>query len=248
MVEVEVEVVQKKVLIAKEHKNASFKLYNMETIKILYNALISDRSKERFEMILEPLQAISQLAFLSYCPVGSKLSISDNILYIQEPGWGQTISRSYYLDKKEDLIYLFGVIKRFHSFYGFLQSGKGEKLFDDLINLSKSGIEKLIQTYNKSDSSHLTQTLRMYKSMIDKPDAFDMQEETEKEGKQTDIDEVFKKVVKLYKVSHYAILKHTLVLLKHNPACYRDYIDGYNKIMLDINNQMKKWISDNIIF
>ncbi len=79
----------------------------METIKILYNALMSDRSKERFEMILEPLQAISQLAFLSYCPVGSKLSISDNILYIQEPGWGQTLSRSYYLDKKEDLNFNF---------------------------------------------------------------------------------------------------------------------------------------------
>ena len=247
MEEAEVIVYQKKLLIAKEHKKASFKLYNMETIKVLYNALISDRSKERFEMILEPLQAISQLAFLSYCPVGSKLSISDNILYIQEPGWGQTISRSYYLDKKEDLIYLFGVIKRFHSFYGFLEEGKGKKLFDDLINLSKCGIEKLIQTYNKADSSHLTQTLRMYKSMIDKPDAFDM-ENDENEGKKTDIDEVFKKVVKLYKVSHYSILQHTLVLLKHNPACYRDYIEGYNKIMLDINNQMKKWISDNIIF
>jgi len=220
----------------------------METIKILYNALMSDRSKERFEMILEPLQAISQLAFLSYCPVGSKLSISDNILYIQEPGWGQTLSRSYYLDKKEDLIYLFGVIKRFHSFYGFLQSGKGEKLFEDLINLSKFGLEKLIQTYNKSDSSHLTQTLRMYKSMMDKPDAFDMQDSENNQKKKTDIDEVFKNVVKLYKVSHYAILKHTLVLLKNNPSCYRDYIDGYNRIMLDINNQMKKWISDNIIF
>ena len=101
------EVVQKKVLIAKEHKNASFKLYNMETIKILYNALISDRSKERFEMILEPLQAISQLAFLSYCPVGSKLSISDNILFIQDLD-GVKQFGSYYPDKKEDLIYLFG--------------------------------------------------------------------------------------------------------------------------------------------
>ena len=239
---------QKKLLKVKEPKNSSLKLYNMDTIKILYNALISDRSKERFEMILEPLQAISQLVFLSFCPVGSKLSISDNILIIQEPGWSQTISRSYYLDRKEDLIYLFGVIKRFHSFYGFLRSGKGEKLFDDLINLSKSGIEKLIQTYNKSDSSHLTQTLRMYKSMIDKPDAFEMHNETEKQEKQTDIDEVFKNIVKLYKISHYAILKHTLILLKHNPACYKDYIEGYNKIMLDINNQLKKWISDNIIF
>ena len=129
MVEVEVEVLQKKLLIAKEHKNASLKLYNMETIKILYNALISDRSKERFEMILEPLQAISQLAFLSYCPVGSKLSISDNVLYIQEPGWGQTISRSYYLDKKEDKV----LINSKNSLDGKIES----KSYDLIVNLTE---------------------------------------------------------------------------------------------------------------
>ena len=219
----------------------------METIKILYNALISDtRSKERFEMILEPLQALTQLAFLAFCPVGSKLSISDNVLYIQEPGWKQGISRSYYLDKKEDLVYLFGVIKRFHNFYGFLKSGKGEKLFNDLIEYSKLGIEKLIQTYNKSDSSHLTQTLRMYKSMIDKPDSFDIQEDDDE--KKTNVDEVFKKVVELYSLSHYAILKHTLILIKQNPNWYRGYIHGYNQMMSEVNGQMKKWISDNIIF
>ena len=79
------------------------------------------------------------------------------MLYIQEPGWGQTV-KNILLDKKEYLIYLFGVIKRFHSFYKFLKSEKGEELFDSLIELSKQGIENLIQTYNKTESSHVRNT------------------------------------------------------------------------------------------
>ena len=38
------------------------------------------KKKERFETILEPLQALVQIAFLSYYPIGSKLTIKNNIL------------------------------------------------------------------------------------------------------------------------------------------------------------------------
>ena len=41
--------------------------------------------KERSDMILEPLQVLVQLGILSFCPVGTKLSISENILQLQEP-------------------------------------------------------------------------------------------------------------------------------------------------------------------
>ena len=47
----------------------------MEALKTLYHLFYSDR-KERVEMVLEPLQAMTQLAIMTYCPVGSKLSIS----------------------------------------------------------------------------------------------------------------------------------------------------------------------------
>ena len=40
------------------------------------------KNKERFEYILEPLQAMVQLGILGYCPVGTKLCIQNNILYI----------------------------------------------------------------------------------------------------------------------------------------------------------------------
>ena len=79
----------------------------MDTIKLIASVGSNfDRSKERFEMILEPLQAMIQLALLSYCPIGTKLSISENILIIQPPGWGQGLKRKYNSDKKNDLALL----------------------------------------------------------------------------------------------------------------------------------------------
>ena len=39
----------------------------MEALKLIYSAFRNDKAKkERFEMILEPLQAISQLAFYHF--------------------------------------------------------------------------------------------------------------------------------------------------------------------------------------
>ena len=50
------------------------------TLKLLYSTLWSDRSKERFD-VLEPLQAMTQLALLSFYPVGTKVSTAENVLY-----------------------------------------------------------------------------------------------------------------------------------------------------------------------
>ena len=92
----------------------------MEALKSLYNLFYADK-KERVEMVLEPLQAMTQLAIMTYCPVGSKLSISNNLLCIQIPSWSQSVTRSYNHDKKDDLFFLFSVINRFNSFYLFLR-------------------------------------------------------------------------------------------------------------------------------
>ena len=47
----------------------------MNTFFQLYNLIKHDKKKERFEIILEPLQAVTQLALLSFSPKGSKLTI-----------------------------------------------------------------------------------------------------------------------------------------------------------------------------
>ncbi len=146
----------------------------MDKLLSIYNFFKTDKKKERFDIILEPLQAITQLALLAFCPYGSKLSISNNLLFIQSANWGQGVLRSFNNDKRDDLFYLFNSIIRFNKFYSYLKSNdnsnKADKLlYDLLIRLSKKGIDNILQTYSNVDEPSLLHTLQMYKTLLDNP-------------------------------------------------------------------------------
>jgi hypothetical protein len=233
----------------------------MEALKSLYHLFYADK-KERVEMVLEPLQAMTQLAIMTYCPVGSKLSISNNLLCIQIPSWSQSVTRSYNHDKKDDLFFLFSVINRFNSFYLFLRNkqGKTSELFDILVDMSKTGLDKIIQTYSRGggDYTHLLQTLKMYRKMLERPDVFtekssSQQNEKDKEKKMEsekdkNIDGIFVKISELYTEEHLSIIYNTLKLIKKHPEDCVTYMDGLNHIFNPINTEIKKWIHENIVF
>jgi hypothetical protein len=138
------------------------------------------KPKERFETILEPLQAVLQIGLLSFYPIGSKLAIHNNILTVQGPGYTQQVRRWYNNDKKEDVFYLYNVFSRFHKFYKHVLddagtgtgtgAGENRKLFLLLIDLAKGGINNLTRTYNQTDKIHILHTLQMYKGMLDNPE------------------------------------------------------------------------------
>ena len=65
------------------------------TIQLLYKTISGSKKKERFETILEPLQALIQIGFLSYYPIGTKITIQNNILYIQAHTYSQSVARWY---------------------------------------------------------------------------------------------------------------------------------------------------------
>ena len=141
------------------------------TINFIYSTLKTKRKKERFETILEPLQAILQISYLSFAPIGTKLTINNNILQIQIPNYSQSVIRWYNNDTQEDLFYLFNIFYRFKKFYHFLNSPSApvdnKKLYDILIELAKSGIGNLIRTYSQTDKIHILHTLQMYKAMLE---------------------------------------------------------------------------------
>jgi hypothetical protein len=136
------------------------------TIQLLYKTISGNKKKERFETILEPLQALIQIALLSYYPIGTKLTIQNNILYIQAPSYGQSVKRWYNNDTQEDLFYLFNIFCRFKKFYIDVRT-EHIQLFTLLIDLAKHGISNLIRTYNQTDKTHVLHTLQMYKNMLD---------------------------------------------------------------------------------
>ena len=67
----------------------------IENSKILYMDKIGlgGSQREKMDMVLEPMQVMIQLALLSYSPIGSKISVSNNILTIQKPSYVQGVTR-----------------------------------------------------------------------------------------------------------------------------------------------------------
>lgn len=212
----------------------------------------SEKKKERFDIILEPLQAVTQLALLSFCPKGSKLAIANNLLTIQEPSWVQGLWRSYNNDMKEDLFFLFNAIVRFNRFYIYLKTEPDEyfDLFELLVQLSKRGIDKLLQTYATTDQPALLHTLQLYRILLDKPIMFTEAEEVEvnKIHGTNSIDDIFINIRSLYTTHDFIILYQSLLLLEKNPERYDVYMKGINTILSPVHGQIQKWISDHIVY
>ena len=118
--------------------------------------LIKSHPKEKIDMILEPLQVLTQLAVLSFLPVGTKISISNNILNLQQPTMFQGVMRWYKNDNKDDLYYLFHAIRRYYKWY----KNKEDPVYSRILQLAIAGITRLIDTYNRTNATTITHTLK----------------------------------------------------------------------------------------
>ena len=207
------------------------------SLKSMYDYFYSKRKREKLDYILEPLQAMTQLALLAHCPVGSKLTIYDNILTIQQPGLSQGVIRYFNEDSKEDLYYLMNVFKRFFNYYSFMinnisntsqKTNKLSKLHDILVKNAIIGIENLLKTYTNADKVNVLHTLQMYKVVLGNPDFF----KNNKMGSEdVNIDKIFNEIVNIYDHEEYSIIYNLLLLLENYPENYKEYITGINSIM-----------------
>jgi hypothetical protein len=248
------------------------------TFQLLYKTVNSRRKKERFETILEPLQAILQIALLAFYPVGTKVTIQNNALILQPPAYSQSMLRWYNNDTKEDLYFLFNVFTRFKKFYAPYKGDAPEsvqhRLYALLIDLSKTGINKLIRTYGQTDKPHILQTLTMYKFILDdqlspdimplppnatnskpykmKPilnnDDDDEPKSSEMSSTNNTVDDIFISIVGIYTPELLSIAYNTLLLIRDNESNYAAYADGLNKIMEPTCVQVKKWIDEHIVY
>ena len=209
------------------------------------------KKKERFDIILEPLQAMTNLALLAFCPAGSKLSINQNLLVVQLPHWLQGMWRSYNQDTRDDVYFLFNAIIRFSRFYTFLKEHEHPDLFllyEKLIVLGRRGIDNMLLTYANADQPTLLHTLQMFRTMLEKPELFTLSTVNAKDNSVKDIDDVFIKITKIYSVQEFLVIYNTLLLMEKDPEQYETYINGLTALMQPRNNLIKKWINDNIVY
>lgn len=197
--------------------------------------------KEKVDMILEPFQVMVQLALVSHCPTGTKVSVSDNILHIQRPTWSQGLVRWYKNDNKDDLYYLFHAIRRYYIWYKI----QDNKIFNFILKKAILGIDKLIETYKKTDRQSILHTLNLYKNILDldNTDLF----KDEKEHTVT-MDGVFKNIVGIYNEKILRVINNTLKLLDDETLeeNKEHYLNSLEEFLIPINNKLRRWIQDNL--
>ena len=208
---------------------------------ISMEALNVHQHKERSDMILEPLQVMIQLALLCFCPVGTKVSVRDNILHLQQPAYLQGAVRWWNNDNKDDLYYLFHAIRRYYKWY----KSKDVEIYNYILTLAIRGINKLIETYSKTDRKSISHTLNLYKNVLEleTPDLF-----KDSSSNSVDIDAVFQNITKVYDEDLLKIVHSILNLMeKENKDINKQsYLSGLLLIMNPINLELRSWIHKNL--
>lgn len=215
----------------KKYKNYKDSIYNMDM----------KSKKERSDMILEPLQVMIQLALLSHCPIGTKVSVSDNILQLHQPTMTQGLWRWYNSDSKDDLYYLFHAIRRYYKWY---KSDENNKIFTYILSVAIKGIDKLIATYSAAEQTAITHTLSLYKNVLDleSPDLFkDPSQES------VNIDTVFSNIKDIYDKRLLKIVYNTLMIMESvNDEQKKSYLIGLLNILNPTNEVIRSWIRDKL--
>jgi hypothetical protein len=223
-------------------------------IHLFYNTFVYNKQKDKIDMILEPLQSMIQLALLSICPVGTKLRIKENILYLHTPNIAQPFVRWYNADKKDDLYFLYAVIKRFIKWYNPALNNKSimsEELYQLIITMSIEGLSNLFKTYTSSDSNTVIHVIQMYKNLLEYNNDKIMIEDYIVDGEKNkiNIDEVFEKIIVIYEKNIMQVIYYTLLQAKEETdyTHKNNIIDGLNMILNKYNTVIKEWIQLNLI-
>lgn len=227
-----------------------------QSIQNLYhaiNSIMSAKPKDKVDMILEPLQSMIQLSLLSTCPIGTKLHIEENILYLQAPNLIQPVARWYHSDKKDDLYFLYSVIKRFIKWYHPANNKKSPlslELYQLISSMSIEGLTILFKTYSSCDSNSVIQVIQMYKNLLEfNNDKIMMDEYLANEQQKINIDEVFERIIVIYDKTILQIVYNTLLLIKNEEAPDNQFhmINGLNIIFRKYNKRITEWIKVNLV-
>lgn len=114
--------------------------------------------------ILDPLSVIIKLVIISNKPIGTKLRICNNVIYIQEPGPFQAFCRYFLKSNKTDIQYLYNPIEIACSTYLTKSVIEQNPKIKDLFKSAQNGLIKLIETYKNSSVMRIC--LNYYLSII----------------------------------------------------------------------------------
>lgn len=114
--------------------------------------------------LLDPLSVIIKLAIIGNKPVGTKLLIQNNVIYFQEPGMFQSITRMFYNTNKTYLQYIYNPIQIACTVFLSKENIQKNQRIKNLFVCAQNGLKKLMETYKSC--SIITLCLNYYYAII----------------------------------------------------------------------------------
>lgn len=203
--------------------------------------MLRTKEKERADLILEPMQVMIQLALLAHSPIGTKISVSNNILRIQPPTSMQGVVRWWNNDNKDDLYYLFHAIRRYYKWY----KSQDDDVYKYILIWAIKGIDKLSETYNKADKNNIRHTLALYKNVLDLKADEIFKDDAEST---VNIDSVFQEIVNIYDNKLLYVVHNSLLMMEEeqNTEHVDNYLNGLILILEPMNIKIRKWIMEKL--
>jgi len=115
--------------------------YLLDMVKYTYSVNRND--------LIDPLTAIIRIGMLSYKPSGTKISIQNNKICLQNGNFLQGTFRSFYGDKKTDINILYGPI--ISACISYLNNTDKRNDYLHIFKLASTGLTKLKDTYLGTD-------------------------------------------------------------------------------------------------
>jgi hypothetical protein len=115
--------------------------------------------------ILDPLSVIIKLAILSNKPIGTKICISKNIIFLQEPGPFQAFCRYIFSTNKTDIQYIYNPIQLACQQYLSKESVSKNPKLKELFKCAQNGLLRLCDTYKSCSIIRLC--INYYATLID---------------------------------------------------------------------------------
>lgn len=106
--------------------------------------------------VLDPLSVIIKLAIIGNKPLGTKILITKNIIYLQEPGPFQALCRVFFKTNKTDLQYMYNPIEIACKQFLSKDFIKNTPRIKNLFTCAQNGIKRLIETYKTNSIISLT--------------------------------------------------------------------------------------------
>jgi len=126
--------------------------------------------------------------------------------------------------------------------------GEDNRVFDQILDLAKAGIARLIETYKRTEKASIIHTLSLYKTILEMNSLENIFDTKTNETSAT-MDTIFQRSKELYDDEVLLVVSNIFKLMaKEEKETFRNqYYEGLQLLLMPLNQKIRQWIHNELL-